>query len=76
MGMFHYHGAGHGHDARERLRGMLALRRLKDVGDRRARGRLERGLDFGLEAAPSVEDRTISCSPGASVRRSPGSTRS
>jgi agmatinase len=60
MGLFHEHGDGHGHAARDRLRGVLALRRLKDVGDRRARERLERGLDLGLEAARSVEDRTIS----------------
>jgi agmatinase len=35
---------------------MEGLRRLKDVGDRKRREQ----LDLGLEAAPSVQDRTIS----------------
>ena len=73
MGMFHRHGKRHDHPPfdREKLRGSWVNRRLADISDRRTREQLERGLDLGLEAAPSVEDRTISCSPGASVRRSP-----
>jgi agmatinase len=55
-----HHGSGNGRVARERLSGMEALRRLKDVGDRQRREQRERGLDLGLEAAPSVQDRTIS----------------
>ena len=73
MGMFHHHhgnggnGRGHRHGGpkpsgidRESLRGMQALKRLADIKDRREREQLERGLDLGLEAAPSVNDRTIS----------------
>jgi agmatinase len=69
MGMFHSHGNGKGHRHggpkpsgidRESLRGMQALKRLADIKDRREREQLERGLDLGLEAAPSVNDRTIS----------------
>ena len=60
MGMFHHHGPGNGPFDRGRLRGMQVLRRLKDITDRRTREQLERGLDLGLEAAPSVQDRTIS----------------
>src|SRR5690349_17806640 len=72
MGMFHHHGNGgngHGHRHggpkpsgidRESLRGMQALKRLADIKDRREREQLERALDLGLEAAPSVNDRTIS----------------
>ena len=69
MGMFHHHGNGKGHRHggpkpsgidRESLRGMQALKRLADIKDRREREQLERGLDLGLAAAPSVNDRTIS----------------
>src|SRR3954447_19893009 len=69
MGMFHHHGDGKGHRHggpkpsgidRESLRGMQALKRLADIKDRREREQLDRALDLGLEAAPSVKDRTIS----------------
>jgi agmatinase len=60
MGLFHHHGKGDGHFERGSLRGMQVLKRLKDITDRRTREQLERGLDLGLEAAPSVQDRTIS----------------
>ena len=60
MGMFHHHGKGGAPFDRSKLRGMQALKRLKDVTDRRTKEQLERGLDLGLEAAPSVQDRTIS----------------
>ena len=40
--------------------GDAGAKRLKDITDRRTREQLERGLDLGLEAAPSVQDRTIS----------------
>ena len=62
MGMFHGHGKGHDHPPfdREQLRGTRIMRRLADIPDRRTREQLERGIDLGLEAAPSVEDRTIS----------------
>ena len=39
---------------------MQVLKRLADITDRREREQLERGIDLGLEAAPSVKDRTIS----------------
>ena len=32
----------------------------RDVTDRRSASRLDRGIDLGLEAAQSVQDRTIS----------------
>ena len=38
---------------------MQALKRLADIKDRREREQLERGIELGLEAAPSVHDRTI-----------------
>jgi agmatinase len=36
------------------------LRKLADIPDRKQREAVERGLEYGLEAAPSVHDRTIS----------------
>jgi agmatinase len=42
------------------FRGMRNIRRLADIPDRRQREAVERGLELGLEAAPSVNDRTIS----------------
>jgi agmatinase len=39
---------------------MRMLRRLAEIPDRRQREAVERGLEYGLEAAPSVNDRTIS----------------
>jgi agmatinase len=53
---------GHSEDGfdRSQLRGNRNLRRLADVGDRVQREAIERGLEYGLEAAPSVQDRTIS----------------
>jgi agmatinase len=39
---------------------MRMLRRLADIPDRRQREAVERGLEYGLDAAPSVNDRTIS----------------
>jgi len=45
---------------RSRLHGMRMLRRLADISDKKQREAVERGLEYGLEAAPSVNDRTIS----------------
>jgi agmatinase len=45
---------------RSRLQGMRMLRRLADISDKKQREAVERGLEYGLEAAPSVNDRTIS----------------
>jgi agmatinase len=42
------------------FRGTRNLRRLADISDRKQREAIERGLELGLEAAPSVNDRTIS----------------
>jgi agmatinase len=42
------------------FRGTRKLRRLADISDRKQREAIERGLELGLEAAPSVNDRTIS----------------
>jgi agmatinase len=49
---------GRGYDGQ--FRGMRNIRRLADIPDRKQREAVERGLELGLEAAPSVEDRTIS----------------
>ncbi|HWF73035.1 MAG TPA: hypothetical protein VG186_06810, partial [Solirubrobacteraceae bacterium] len=45
---------------RSRLQGMRMLRRLADIPNKKQREAVERGLELGLEAAPSVNDRTIS----------------
>jgi agmatinase len=49
---------GKPHDGQ--FRGTRNLRRLADISDRKQREAVERGLELGLEAAPSVNDRTIS----------------
>jgi agmatinase len=43
-----------------RFQGMRNIRRLADIPDRKQREAIEKGLELGLEAAPSVNDRTIS----------------
>ena len=45
---------------RASLSGMRARRRLRDVPEVRRREWIERGLDLGLQAAPSIRDRDIS----------------
>jgi agmatinase len=52
--------AGDGKRHGGEFRGMRNLRRLADIPDRKQREAIERGLELGLEAAPSVNDRTIS----------------
>jgi agmatinase len=47
-------------DTTERFRGQRNIRRLTDISDRKQREEVERGLEHGLEAAPSVQDRAIS----------------
>ena len=47
-------------DDNRRFQGMRNIRRLADIPDRKQREAVERGLEYGLEAAPSVDDRTIS----------------
>src|SRR5947209_8759354 len=42
------------------FRGMRNIRRLADIPDRKQREAVERALEYVLEAAPSVQDRTIS----------------
>jgi agmatinase len=54
------HMAGDGKRHGGEFRGMRNLRRLADIPDRKQREAIERGLELGLEAAPSVNDRTIS----------------
>jgi agmatinase len=49
---------GKPHDGQ--FRGTRNLRRLADISDRKQREAVERGLELGLDAAPSVNDRTIS----------------
>jgi agmatinase len=47
-------------DGNERSQGQRNIRRLADIPDRKQREEVERSLEYGLEAAPSVQDRTIS----------------
>jgi agmatinase len=47
-------------ESNERFQGRRNIRRLADIPDRKQREEVERGLEHGLEAAPSVQDRTIS----------------
>lgn len=47
-------------ESKERFQGQRNIRRLADISDRKQREEVERGLEHGLEAAPSVQDRTIS----------------
>ena len=47
-------------DARPALEGMRNLERLAGLPRRRANEEQERAIEYGLEAAPSVADRTIS----------------
>jgi agmatinase len=51
---------GDGNPQDGRFQGMRNIRRLADIADRKQREATERALEYGLEAAPSVEDRTIS----------------
>ena len=55
----HEDGSGNGFD-RSQLHGTRMLRRLAEIRDLAQREAVERGLEYGLEAAPSVQDRTIS----------------
>jgi agmatinase len=52
-------GSGDGFD-RSRLHGMRMLQRLGQIRSGPTRDSVERALEYGLEAAPSVQDRTIS----------------
>ena len=62
--------------ARSRLSGMRARRRLKDTPNTKRHALIERSLELGLEAAPSVNDRRISLFSGGWTHSSPGSTPS
>jgi agmatinase len=42
------------------FQGMRNIHRLAEIPDRKQREAVERGLELGLEAAPSVQDRSIS----------------
>ena len=43
------------------LRGNRNLKRLARISQEKQKEEIARGLEYGLEAAPSVNDRTISC---------------
>jgi agmatinase len=45
--------------SRNGFRGMRNLRKLAEVTDHKQKEEIKRALEFGLEAAPSVNDRTI-----------------
>jgi agmatinase len=47
-------------ESNERFVGQRNIRRLADIPDRKRREEVERALEYGMEAAPSVQDRTIS----------------
>jgi agmatinase len=47
-------------DGRDGFQGSRNIRKLADIPDKKQREEIERGLEYGLEAAPSVQDRTIS----------------
>lgn len=51
---------GDGRVERSELHGMRMLRRVTRISDRAQKEAVERGLELGLEAASSVNDRTIS----------------
>jgi len=53
-------GDTEGEQDRAPFKGMRNIRRLADIPDRKQREAVERALEYGLEAAPSVQDRTIS----------------
>lgn len=42
------------------FQGMRNIRKLADIPDRKQREAVERSLEYGLEAAPSIQDRTLS----------------
>jgi agmatinase len=42
------------------FRGLRNIRRLADIPDTKQREEVERALEYGLEAAPSIQDRSIS----------------
>ncbi len=52
--------SGDGRVERSELHGMRMLRRVTGISDRAQKEAVERGLELGLEAASSVNDRTIS----------------
>ena len=68
MGLFHHHkhhhphahGGGTGPVDRSQLHGAQVQKRIADISDRKQREQAERGIDLGLEAAQSVQDRSIS----------------
>jgi agmatinase len=51
---------GDGNPQDGRFQGTRNIRKLADISDRKQREATERALEYGLEAAASVEDRTIS----------------
>lgn len=51
---------GDGNRDDSRFYGSRNIRRLADIPDRAQREAVERALEYGLEAAPSVQDRSIS----------------
>jgi agmatinase len=51
---------GDGTVDRMKLQGMRNIRKLADIPQKKQREAVERALELGLEAAPSVQDRTIS----------------
>jgi agmatinase len=42
------------------FRGTRNIKRLADISDKKEREEIERALEYGLEAAPSIQDRSIS----------------
>jgi agmatinase len=67
MGFFDNHGlkykpgAGLDSESKNDLLGVIAAQKEKEVPRVKAEEEIKRGLEFGLEAADSIGDRTISC---------------
>jgi len=62
MGLFHHHHAKPPAPlkSRDQLSAMKNIRATAEIGDKAKKQEVERQLDLGLEAAPSINDRNIS----------------
>ncbi|MDI3326962.1 MAG: agmatinase family protein [Alicyclobacillaceae bacterium] len=66
MGFYHHHGQGYRDRSgygfrREDLEGVQAALQEQALPSRKREEEIARALEYGLEAAPSIEDRTIPC---------------
>lgn len=66
MGFYHHHGQGYRDRSgygfrREDLEGVQAALQEQALPSQKREEEIARALEYGLEAAPSIEDRTIPC---------------